>query len=139
MSWQDHRNINLKGGIINNTTIGEDTPAPVYSTILEASISIHEATSPVVVQADIGTEPEQVPLNQHLGTLAYQDANGVNISGIIRTLVTTVSELPSASYVGAGTRLFVTDATSTTFLSTVSGGGSNSVPVVSDGTNWLIG
>ena len=34
---------------------------------------------------------------------------------------------------------FVTDATATTFLSTVAGGGANKVPVVSDGTNWLIG
>ena len=35
---------------------------------------------------------------------------------------------------GAGARSFVTDATATTFLSTVAGGGANKVPVVSDGT-----
>jgi hypothetical protein len=52
---------------------------------------------------------------------------------------TTVSSLPSASTAGAGARSFVTDANSTTFLSTVAGGGANKVPVVSDGTNWLIG
>lgn len=51
----------------------------------------------------------------------------------------TVAELPSAALYGAGTRGFVTDANSTTFLSTVAGGGANKVPVVSDGTNWLIG
>jgi hypothetical protein len=51
----------------------------------------------------------------------------------------TVSTLPSASQLGAGARAFVTDASATTFHSTVSGGGSNKVPVVSDGTNWLIG
>jgi len=33
----------------------------------------------------------------------------------------------------------VTDATVTTFNSTVAGSGSNKVPVVSDGTSWLIG
>jgi hypothetical protein len=51
----------------------------------------------------------------------------------------TVAGLPSAATAGAGARLFVTDATVTTFLSTVAGGGANKVPVVSDGTNWLIG
>jgi len=52
---------------------------------------------------------------------------------------TTVAGLPAASTAGAGARAFVTDANATTFLSTVAGGGSNKVPVVSDGTNWLIG
>jgi hypothetical protein len=52
---------------------------------------------------------------------------------------TTVASLPSASTAGAGARAFVTDANATTFLSTVAGGGANKVPVVSDGTNWLIG
>lgn len=51
----------------------------------------------------------------------------------------TVAQLTSAATAGAGARSFVTDATATTFLSTVAGGGANKVPVVSDGTNWLIG
>lgn len=50
-----------------------------------------------------------------------------------------VSGLPSAATMGAGARAFVTDATVTTFASTVVGGGSNGVPVYSDGTNWKIG
>lgn len=60
-------------------------------------------------------------------------------SGPVKTLSTTVASLPSASTSGAGARAFVTDANATTFLSTVAGGGSNAVPVVSNGTNWLIG
>lgn len=52
---------------------------------------------------------------------------------------TTVAALPSAATAGAGSRNFVTDATATTFHSTVAGSGTNKVPVVSDGTNWLIG
>jgi hypothetical protein len=35
--------------------------------------------------------------------------------------------------------IVATDANATTFLSTVAGGGANKVPVVSGGTNWLIG
>jgi hypothetical protein len=55
------------------------------------------------------------------------------------TGATTVAGLPSASTMGAGARSFVTDANATTFNSTVEGGGANTVPVVSNGTNWLIG
>jgi hypothetical protein len=68
------------------------------------------------------------------------------LDGAIRALLTafgtgskTVSTLPSAVTAGAGARAFVTDANSTTFHATVAGGGANKVPVVSDGTNWLIG
>lgn len=49
-----------------------------------------------------------------------------------------VSGLPSASTCGAGSMAFVTDATATTAYSTVAGGGSNKVLVISDGTNWVI-
>lgn len=57
----------------------------------------------------------------------------------IGTTPVTVANLPAAGTAGSGARAFVTDATATTFASTVSGGGSNKVPVYSDGTNWLIG
>jgi hypothetical protein len=50
----------------------------------------------------------------------------------------TVSGLPSAATVGAGSMAFVTDATATTAYSVVSGGGSNKVLVISDGTDWII-
>lgn len=49
----------------------------------------------------------------------------------------TVAALPASP--AQGDRSFVTDATATTFLSTVAGGGSDKVPVVYDGTNWVIG
>ena len=60
-------------------------------------------------------------------------------SSYIKTTATTVADLPSAATAGAGARAFVTDATATTFASTVAGGGANSVPVYSDATNWRIG
>jgi hypothetical protein len=64
---------------------------------------------------------------------------GVMQVGQVRTVPTTVSALPAAATAGDGARAFVTDATATTFASVVSGGGSNKVPVYSDGTDWLIG
>lgn len=51
----------------------------------------------------------------------------------------TVATLPSAVAAGANARAMVTDAISTAFASIVAGGGSNTVPVYSDGTNWKIG
>lgn len=51
--------------------------------------------------------------------------------------VTTVAALGSAS--PAGQRRIVSDANATTFNSVVAGGGANTVPVYSDGTNWRIG
>lgn len=75
-----------------------------------------------------------------------EGANSINlfegkvvVDGTVKTLSTIVTSLPSASSAGSGARAFVTDATATTFLSIVAGNGGNKVPVVSDGTNWLIG
>jgi len=60
-------------------------------------------------------------------------------SYITNTSITTVAKLPTASMTNAGTRTFVSDATATTFGSTVVGGGTNTVPVYSTGTSWKIG
>ena len=57
-------------------------------------------------------------------------------------IVTTVAGLTAASIAGMGAKAFVTDATQTLTVgigAAVVGGGSNKVPVVSDGTNWRIG
>ena len=63
----------------------------------------------------------------------------VTASSYIASGSVAVGSLPSAATAGAGARMFVTDANATTFLSIVAAGGSNKVPVVSNGTNWLIG
>ncbi len=57
----------------------------------------------------------------------------------VKTQAFTVATLPSAASAGTGACAYVTDATASTFMSVVAGGGSNKVPVVSDGVNWLIG
>jgi hypothetical protein len=43
---------------------------------------------PIVSQADIGTAPNEIPLNQYLGSLAYQDLESVTIDGGVATLDT---------------------------------------------------
>jgi len=63
-------------------------------------------------------------------------------TGYLKLIPTTVGALTAAATVGAGTKAFVTDSAST--LSShhgqaVVGGGTNFVPVFSDGTNWIVG
>jgi hypothetical protein len=68
--------------------------------------------------------------------------NGWIFGTYIRTAQVAVAALVSAATAGLGARAFVTDATSTLTAgigATVAGGGSNKVPVYSDGTNWIIG
>jgi len=60
-------------------------------------------------------------------------------SYITNTTIYTVATLPTASTANAGTRTFVSDSTTTTFGATVTGGGSNTVPVYSNGTSWKVG
>lgn len=59
--------------------------------------------------------------------------------GYVQTGTTTVASLPAASSALKGARYFVTDANATTFNSTVAAGGANNVPVVCNGTAWVIG
>ena len=68
-----------------------------------------------------------------------EDNFGDVVATTVRTQPTTVGQLPSATTAGAGTRAFVTDSSVTTFGTTVAAGGSNQVPVYSDGANWKVG
>jgi hypothetical protein len=60
-------------------------------------------------------------------------------SEYVQTEPLTVATLPSAATAGTGARAFVTDANANTYNTVVAGGGSNSVPVFSTGTQWRIG
>lgn len=42
-------------------------------------LSISDPAYAVVVQADIGTAPNEVPLNQYLGTMAYENTAMVSV------------------------------------------------------------
>lgn len=72
--------------------------------------------------------------NQLNGTL-----NSMVSSVVLSTTVHTVATLPSAVTSKAGARTFVSDSSVTTFNSTVAGGGSNTVPVFFNGTDWKVG
>ena len=70
-------------------------------------------------------------LNNVLGVLVDNYTVGVTVY--------TVATLPDAVVAGAGKRTFVSDSSTTTFNATVAGGGANTVPVFSNGTNWKVG
>jgi len=95
-------------------------------------VAMHRASAGVLA-IDNGTAGTYRDLK--LRNLLAGGGNG----SYVQTPSMTVDRLADAATAGAGARAFVTDATATTFLSTVAGGGANKVPVVSDGTNWLIG
>jgi len=94
-----------------------------------------------------GSQTAQTPNAQATmdasGNIATQGTittgTGGSSPGTVFLNPTTVSGLPTCNAGAKGTHAFVTDATATTFLSVVAGSGSNNVPVVCNGTNWLIG
>ena len=104
----------------------------------------NSGTTAIVLRDNTATNSATITVGaSNLLTFQGGITSGGNViaanTSYVKSGATVVSNLPSASSAGAGARLFVTDATATTFLSTVVGGGANKVPVVSDGTNWLIG
>lgn len=77
-----------------------------------------------------------------VGTGTDPGSGGIIANSYIQPGVTAVGSLPSPSAGNKGARFFVTDANAamTAGIGTiVAAGGSNNVPVYSDGTNWRIG
>ena len=72
-------------------------------------------------------------------------AGNISVAGTIATgsitqgHVYNVSQLPSAGSAAAGARAMVNNANTTAFYSIVAPGGSNTVPVFSDGVDWRVG
>lgn len=66
-------------------------------------------------------------------------AHDVYVNGVTFSKTLPIANLPGAGVVGAGARAIVTDANQNSFLANVFSGGSNVVPIFSDGTRWKIG
>lgn len=83
------------------------------------------------------------PIAVASGTGAQTQTTGlvINVGTAVLTSY-TVANLPAAATAGVGATAFVTDASTTLILGlggVVTGGGTNKVPVYSDGTNWVYG
>jgi hypothetical protein len=67
-------------GYAETTVSGVNSARTTISGYFEnASGTVGGTFFPVVTQTDIGTDPNQVPLNGFLGTMAFQDSAGVNV------------------------------------------------------------
>ena len=98
---------NWEVGIGTYSTTG---PTLTRTTILSSSNSNSAVTfsggvtiwidlpaSAAVTQTDVGSAPNQVPLNQYLGSMAYQDKAGVNITGgFVSTQLAPTQPTPTA-------------------------------------------
>jgi hypothetical protein len=99
-----------------NGTVGATTPATGnFTTLTENSVA-------TVIQTDIGTGANEIPLNQYLGNLAYQDASSIagpmNVGGALSSStskVTTTMAVGNAtpSTSGAGITFPATQSAST--------------------------
>jgi hypothetical protein len=73
-------NLNLSGNTISSTdTNGNIILSPNGTGVVQEEVG--GTNYNIASQYDIGTAPNEIPLNQYLGNIAYQDAAGVNISG----------------------------------------------------------
>jgi hypothetical protein len=80
MSTQNANSVAITGGSINETPIGTTTAAAgVFTTLFETVSSTQYA---IASQYDVGTAANQIPLNQYLGTMAFQDAAGVSLGQV---------------------------------------------------------
>lgn len=78
------------------------------------------------------------------GNVAAGNVSGATVVGssLLKATPTTVGSLVAAATAGAGARSFVTDGNlvaASNFGAAIGSGGSNTVPVYSDGTVWRIG
>ena len=127
-------------GTFNNTKIAYDSVGNSLNLYHTGSLRLFIGLNSIISYKPLsvsGVVRSNTDNTDSCGTAAYRwtYVHAFNV----RTHPVTVATLPAAATAGAGTRAFVTDANSTTFASIVAGGGTNGVPVYSDGTNWRIG
>jgi len=106
-------------------------------------IDANDATVPGgiinTVQFNNGTQLTGTSTFTFVATTGVLSVPNLTTTGVVKTTATTYSGLPLAGAVGAGARSFITDANTTVFLAQVGGGGSNAIPVVSNGSIWIVG
>jgi hypothetical protein len=90
-----------------NGTVGATTPSTGNFTTLT------ENSSPAVVQTDIGTAPNEIPLNQYLGALAYEDTEtpALNVGTGITTGTGTICKANGGLMGGIYTMSILIDLT----------------------------
>lgn len=129
------------GQVLLYASLGKASGTAGHTFEFGVKVSLHSSGSPGL---QFGGETSSFPaIKRNASQLEFRLADDSGFASVsaatVKTQAFTVATLPSASSAGAGACAYVTDATASTFMSVVAGGGSNKVPVVSDGVNWLIG
>jgi hypothetical protein len=98
----------------------------------------------VAIAAPVNGNPNQYRLRIGDGVVvgnstALPGVGNLRADGFVQTYATSVAALPTSSAGNVGARAFVTDATTNAFMAAVVGGSTYGVPVVSNGTGWVIG
>jgi hypothetical protein len=119
--------LNATGANLDQTTANTFTVAPVRNDVANtANVMFYNATSKEITYGNVVSVAGNI--------------TGGNISTGSRVVTTPVAFSTLTAVTGA--RAFVNDGNlvaATNFGAQVSGSGSNTVPVWSDGTNWYIG
>jgi len=118
------------------------TGSPNKNTVSTALISSWDSGATMTNSTPGGVFKIGVPNNNS----GFNFVTFTGISGVLSCPISSTTvysspshPLPSASIVGKGARAFVSDATTNTFGSTYTSGGTYNVPVWTDGTTWYIG
>lgn len=91
MAFQSKERVNITGGTLANVTITNPTVPALNNTVIangtlsDTVEAVGTSTYNIASQYDVGTAPNQIPLNQYLGTMAFQDAAYLNVGGIATT------------------------------------------------------
>lgn len=71
------------GADVVDVTTGGTAKVRVDNTAAPLKEIFSSVYYPVATQVDIGTDPNQIPINGYLGTLAFQDSVSVSVGGIV--------------------------------------------------------
>ena len=123
----------------DGSTLSVSNNLSVGSTISE---TVGGTQYPVVSQADLGTAPNEIPLNQYLGNLAYQDAGSIAGNVVIGGTVTSAgstSTSPSVISVNSSTdALRITQTGTGNALVVEDSANPDSTPTVIDATGRVV-
>lgn len=136
----NYANFNISG---NNNLVYSNNIALYNSTEFNLCSLCREAFTVGGYAATIDTDISRVSAGViGIGTGAVGDTTGYTdfaawMAGIVYSVAGTA--VPSASTLGKGARIFVSDATACVLGTTYTGSGSTACPLYSDGTNWKEG